>query len=144
MAKAHTLVDNFNNDAVDTAKWGTWGTPAPITDRVTEVNGRVEIRPVASASYSTGNYYSLVAYDLRDSWAHVELVRPLRSAPGTGTILTAVAASGIDRVMFYLVENRIRIVQQGSICLYIRKGLLPSFIFRKRRGLCNDTFRELE
>jgi membrane-associated phospholipid phosphatase len=111
MAKAHTLVDNFGDDALDTARWGSWGTPAPVLDRVTEVNGRVEIRPVASTTYSTGNYYSLAPHDLRDSSAYVELVRPLRAAPGTGTFLTA-AASGTERVMFYLADTRLRIVQQ--------------------------------
>ena len=51
MAKAHTLVDNFNDDTINATLW----TVAPSgSDTIREVNGRVEIRPLSNAA--AGNY----------------------------------------------------------------------------------------
>src|SRR5690349_8679219 len=57
MAKTHELVDNFNDNATDTAKWVASG-------QVQEVNGRLEIRPVSGTAGSSGAYTSVATYDL--------------------------------------------------------------------------------
>jgi hypothetical protein len=71
MAKAHTLVDNFNDNVTDTGKWIASGP-------VQETNGRLEIRPESNVAQSYGKYRSAVAYDLTQSEIRVELVRVLR------------------------------------------------------------------
>ncbi len=65
MAKAHTLVDNFNDDSTDLALW-------VATGPVQEVNARLEIRP---ANGSVGKYVSASTYDLTGSEIKVEVVR---------------------------------------------------------------------
>ena len=52
MAKAHLLVDNFNDDAIDNAKWTAYGAPAPMAERLRETNGRIEIQPASGATYA--------------------------------------------------------------------------------------------
>jgi hypothetical protein len=76
MAKAHTLVDNFNDDAIDPVRWNAFGDPAPTAERVREVNGRIEIRP-ASGTTGYSGVTSQAYYDLNGSQARVELVRAL-------------------------------------------------------------------
>jgi hypothetical protein len=76
MAKAHTLVDTFNDDAIDTAKWTAYGTPSPVAERLRETNGRIEIRPAGSAAGYSGLGTSQ-SYDLTDSHMAVELVQTL-------------------------------------------------------------------
>lgn len=89
MAKAHTLVDNFNDDSIDQGKWIAYGTPGTAADRLREVNGRVEIRPASGVSGYSG-YQSQTTYDLTRSHAAVELVRALSTrAPVAGTYLRA-------------------------------------------------------
>jgi hypothetical protein len=88
MAKAHTLVDNFNDNARDTAKWGQSG-------QIEEVNQRLEIRPASGVAVSGGYYLSGVTYDLTDSEARVELVRALSPNPNfTETCLLARNGAG--------------------------------------------------
>jgi hypothetical protein len=79
MAKAHTLVDNFNDDQTDTSKWLNLGW------EVRETNGRVEIRP--SPFSWTATYTSAATYDLTGSEVRVELVQVPRSAPLVRTFL---------------------------------------------------------
>jgi hypothetical protein len=78
MPSAHTLVDNFNDDTIDAARWNVYGTPAPVAERIREVNGRIEIRPASGTTGYSGitsvSTYSLVASEVR-----VELVRALTS-----------------------------------------------------------------
>ncbi|HEX8907437.1 MAG TPA: hypothetical protein VF771_21470, partial [Longimicrobiaceae bacterium] len=81
MAKASTLVDNFNDDQVNTTLWTV--SPAGTT-AVQEVNGRVEIRPASNVA-GTYLYASATTYDLTNSEVRVELVRTLRAAPGVTT-----------------------------------------------------------
>ncbi|HYW05975.1 MAG TPA: hypothetical protein VE913_03405, partial [Longimicrobium sp.] len=76
MPKAHTLVDNFNDNSSDTTKWIVYGNPAPLAERVREVNGRVEIRPASGASGYNG-YQSVATFDLTESRISIELVAPL-------------------------------------------------------------------
>src|SRR4051794_8995085 len=78
MAKARTLVDNFNDNAIDPALWTT---VIGSTD-VRETNGRVEFRPFGNVSGGGGWYQSQALYDLQDSGIHVELVRQLRPVSG--------------------------------------------------------------
>jgi hypothetical protein len=89
MAKAHTLVDNFNDDAIDTVKWFTSAT-TPIPARIHEINGRVEFRSAGNAtSGDYANYESVAYYDLTDSEVSVEVVRTLRPAVNTVNWLIA-------------------------------------------------------
>jgi hypothetical protein len=94
MAKASTLIDNFNDNSTG-SQWALID-PTPTLQRIREVNGRVEIRPRSNESAYLG-YNSATAYDLTDSQAHVELVQPLRNAATANTILGAYpdASNGI-------------------------------------------------
>jgi hypothetical protein len=76
MAKANTLVDNFNDNSRDSSKWNGFGDWA-------EVNGRLELRPTGTAGNYAG-YESTTTYDLRGSEVYLELVQPLRGASSTG------------------------------------------------------------
>jgi hypothetical protein len=74
MAKAHTLVDNFSDNSVDTTKWN------PSVGTTRETNGRIEI-PLLSGSTGNGSLHAQAPYDLTNSEVRVELVRaPLRHA----------------------------------------------------------------
>ena len=85
MAKAITLVDNFNDDAQDTTKWS-----ASTGDRLREVNGRVEIRALGNQTGGSYlNYQSAATYDLTDSEFRVELVQPLVGTYGAAAYLQA-------------------------------------------------------
>ncbi|HEX6750702.1 MAG TPA: vanadium-dependent haloperoxidase [Longimicrobium sp.] len=85
MAKASTLVDNFNDNSPDLTKWAPYG-----TGLYAEVNQRVEVRPASSSgALSYGGYYAATTYDLTGSEIRVELVRPLRSADAAEAYLTA-------------------------------------------------------
>ncbi|HEU0076631.1 MAG TPA: hypothetical protein VFQ76_03215, partial [Longimicrobiaceae bacterium] len=81
MAKAHTLVDNFNDNQVDTTLW-------VVSGNTRETNGRVEIRPQSNWVNSPG-YASLATYDLTGSQVWIELVESLDAA-GADTGLVAV------------------------------------------------------
>ena len=78
MAKAHTLVDTFNDDVLDTGRWAVTGTATEVR----EVNQRVELRPPGNTAAAYVSYHSVALYDLTDSEAMVELVQPLRPAAG--------------------------------------------------------------
>ena len=78
MSKAATLVDNFNDNSLDTVKWVAVGDPLPITDRAREVNGRIEITPRSGEGPRNSGFRSVGSYDLLDSYAHVELVQTPR------------------------------------------------------------------
>jgi hypothetical protein len=91
MAKAETLVDTFNDNVIDQYHAldnpdGRWDVTA--SDRISEVNGRVEIRPPGNQpSSSYLEYVSHATYDLADSEVRVELVRTLIRSSRTGTFL---------------------------------------------------------
>lgn len=95
MAKAHTLVDNFNDDTIDlyhatNNPTGRWNVSAAGPETIREVNGRVEIRPLGNqASLSVSAYGAAITYDLTDSQVRVELVEALAAAPAVWTWLTA-------------------------------------------------------
>ena len=79
MAQAHTLVDNFNDNAWDTTRWSVYGW------EVREENGRVEIRALPS-NWCTC-YMSVAPYDLTGSETRVELVQAPRQAVGVQAFL---------------------------------------------------------
>jgi hypothetical protein len=107
MAKAHTLVDNFNDNAVDTSKWSTYGTSAEVR----EVNGRVELRPAGNDSSNYAGYTSQTTWDLTASSAWVELVQALRSADEAGVGFEATLDA----------NNNLAIgVEQGRLLLTIK------------------------
>jgi len=108
MAKARDLIDDFNNNVKD-SKWNAYGNPPPVSDRIREVNGRVEIRPRSGDSGAYTGYVSSSTYDLTDSWTHVELVQPLRAAPGAETHF--LAESGSNAVSFRLEEGALKCYQ---------------------------------
>jgi hypothetical protein len=89
MAKAHALVDNFNDNVRDTAKWYVYGDAS-------EVNQRLEVRPTSGAALY-GGYSSVSTYDLTDSQVTVEVPRVLRHVDGAETYLSIANTAG-DRV----------------------------------------------
>ncbi|HYR07062.1 MAG TPA: hypothetical protein VEQ60_04825, partial [Longimicrobium sp.] len=72
MAKAHTLVDNFNDNSIDAGKWISTGP-------VQETNQRLEILPASNVPQSYGRHTSASTYDLTSSEVSVEFVRLTRS-----------------------------------------------------------------
>ncbi|HEU4885415.1 MAG TPA: hypothetical protein VFT45_24420 [Longimicrobium sp.] len=72
MAKTYELVDNFNDNSTDTAKWVAAG-------QIQEVNGRLEIRPLSGTAGSSGTYTSVTTWDFTESEVRVELPRVLRT-----------------------------------------------------------------
>ncbi|HEX7241029.1 MAG TPA: vanadium-dependent haloperoxidase [Longimicrobiaceae bacterium] len=97
MPKAHTLVDDFRDNTVDSARWYSFGP-------VQEVNQRVEIRPLSGVSSSYGGLTSVSRYDLTDSRVSVELVRALRTANDSEAYLNLENAAG-DRLTFKVGEG---------------------------------------
>jgi len=100
MAKAHTLVDNFNDNSIDTTKWFTFA-----NDFASEENQRLEIRPPSSApGISYGGVSSTVTYDLTASEIRIELVRTLRAVVGTQVYFLAQTDVDNRVVIFVHVE----------------------------------------
>lgn len=115
MAKAHTLTDNFNDNATDAAKWRAYGNPAPLSERVREVNGRVEIRPRSNQPQVHSGYVSLSCYDLTESHAHIELIQPLRPAPGAETTFSVEMDEG-SSLLFSVEAGHLK-------CLAVSPGM---------------------
>jgi hypothetical protein len=99
MAKAHTLVDNFNDDAQDTTRW-----VGSLSERLREVNGRVEVRLMPSAAQSFHNYQSVSTFDLTESEFRVELVRAPFGASGAAAYLQA-RVDNDNRVQIQIVNG---------------------------------------
>jgi len=75
MAKAHTLVDNFNDNSRDTSKWS-------VNGDAQEVNQRLEVRPPPNSDGGYSGYTSAASYDLTGSWVKVEVLQPLSVQSG--------------------------------------------------------------
>jgi hypothetical protein len=109
MAKAHTLVDSFGDNAINSARWNTFGAPTP--DRLREVNGRVEIRLPNAAGASYSGFSSVSRYDLTDSEFSIELVRAARQADGIETYMDLVLDGnnqlhlGVENGILYSIEQ---------------------------------------
>jgi hypothetical protein len=98
MAKSHTIIDNFNDNAADTAKWLVFANPLPATERIREVNGRVEITPRGNDVGQYSGYQTVTDTDLTESQVHVELVRALRTASGAEATFVVSASSNSLRI----------------------------------------------
>jgi hypothetical protein len=91
MPSAQTLVDNFNDDTIDAGRWNVYGNPAPVAERIREVNGRIEIRP-ASGTTGYSGIISVASFSLVASEVRVELVR-------------ALAATATEVATFFRLKN---------------------------------------
>ncbi|MDB4949670.1 MAG: Vanadium haloperoxidase [Gemmatimonadetes bacterium] len=108
MAKAITLVDDFNDDLTSTSLWVV----VPAGDAVREVNGRVEMFP---PSGSVGNflYASAAMYDLTESEVRLEIVRVPRMNPNLTLGLAAVpGGAGPDSVQITVGNGQLRAEKQ--------------------------------
>lgn len=113
MAKFSTFVDNFNDNSLDTAKWVPFGNPPPLSERVREVNGRIELSPRSGAAGQYSGIESSTTYDLTDSSAHVELVQSLRAANDAPTIFV-VSINSSNSVYFSVMGGFLRCFQNVS------------------------------
>ncbi|MEW5927362.1 MAG: vanadium-dependent haloperoxidase [Gemmatimonadota bacterium] len=77
MPSASTFRDDFN-DGTFSGNWNAWGP-------VREVNGRIEMRPVANGTDDWTGISSVGVYDLTDSYFSVEVVQVLYSGDGHTT-----------------------------------------------------------
>ncbi len=96
MAKAHTLSDNFNDNATDTSKWLSFGYPQ-------EVNQRLEVR-LGGLSKTASGYTSTAAYDLTGSSFKLQVLQTVRAVVGARTFLRAFVTEDVNEVGI-LVEN---------------------------------------
>ncbi|HEX6369157.1 MAG TPA: vanadium-dependent haloperoxidase [Longimicrobium sp.] len=90
MAKAHTLVDDFNDNTLDSTRWIYYW----AGERLREVNGRIEILLPANAAQAFYHVQSATTYDLAGSEFRVELVRAPSSVNGAVARLHASPVSG--------------------------------------------------
>ena len=119
MAKAHLLIDNFNDNATDATKWTVVAGPAPTAERISEVNQRLEIRPRASVSGVNLSYYQSAAlWDVTASEVRVEVVQALSQAIGTATFLS-VGTSGTDEVFLTIEDGYLMAGQDSGGSYYI-------------------------
>jgi hypothetical protein len=110
MAKISTLVDNFNDNSLDTAKWTPFANPAPLSERIREVNGRLELTPRSGTSGMYSGIESSTTYDLTDSSAHVELVQTLR-ADNDAVVIFVASADSSNSVYFLIAGGFLRCYQ---------------------------------
>ncbi|HSJ76070.1 MAG TPA: hypothetical protein VK899_07815, partial [Gemmatimonadales bacterium] len=103
MAKISTFVDNFNDNSIDTTKWTPFGNPAPLSERVREVNGRLELTPRSGGTGQYSGIESSTTYDLTDSSAHVELVQTLRA--DNDAVVIFVASADSNNSVYFLVSG---------------------------------------
>jgi hypothetical protein len=117
MAKAHTLVDNFNDNTLDTSVW----VAVPNADTARETNGRVEMRPPSNQGavvmYSTGT----TTYDLTDSEVFVELVRATTNA-ATRIGLTVLAGT-TGYVSIWVFNGRLEALQWANSTFTILRSI---------------------
>jgi hypothetical protein len=91
MAKAHTLIDNFNDNLTDSSRW-------KVDGDAREVNQRLEARPPPHTNDGYAGYYSNASYDLTGSSVKVEVLQPL-TVPGGNTYLRAGHSNDNVRLM---------------------------------------------
>jgi hypothetical protein len=101
MAKAHTLVEDFNDNAPDNTRWWVFGDAR-------EVNRRLELWIPSSKADSYAGYTAKDAYDLTASRIWVELVR----APRTGQAQLRAYVSEGNELAIGLVNGLLRCEQQ--------------------------------
>ena len=98
MAKAHTLRDTFDDNAIDSALWSTYGT-------VYETGGRIEAHPDPNTPLSYAILFSNALFDLTSSSIAVEVVQALPPAPDVYTILEAKHLGQTDTRVFLATHN---------------------------------------
>ncbi len=101
MAKAHTFVDDFNDNLSDTTRWSVFGDAR-------EVNRRLELWLESSVANSYAGYTANGTYDLTGSRIWVELVR----APRTGQAQLRAYLSEGNELSIGLVNGVLRCEQQ--------------------------------
>ncbi len=101
MAKAHELVENFNDNVSDTARWWVFGD-------VREVNRRLECWQSSSAANTYAGYTAKATYDLTGSMIWVELVR----GPRMGQARLRAYLSEGNELSIGLVDGLLRCEQQ--------------------------------
>ncbi|HEY0018891.1 MAG TPA: vanadium-dependent haloperoxidase [Longimicrobium sp.] len=105
MAKTHTLVDNFNDNTTDAAKWIV---QAGGGAQVAEANQRLEIWPRPHlAGTNGGGYRSTGLFDFSDSAVSVEVVRALAAPTGASTYLS-VGPDGSNELYISIEEGMVR------------------------------------
>jgi hypothetical protein len=97
-----SLIDNFDDNSLDTAKWTSFNDPN-VT--VSEVRGRLEIAPPANAT-GYGGISSVNIYDLTGSSAYLRLVQKLNAGAGPETVYWLGPDSN-NWVGFFLADNEI-------------------------------------
>jgi hypothetical protein len=101
MPKAHTFIDDFNDNSPDTTRWWVFGDAR-------EVNRRLELWIPSSVANSYAGYTAKGTYDLTASRIWVELVR----APRTGQARLRAYLSEGNEVSIGLVDGLLRCEQQ--------------------------------
>ncbi|HEX6040345.1 vanadium-dependent haloperoxidase [Longimicrobium sp.] len=111
MAKAHTLVDNFNDNTLDATKW-TVTSPTGLASRIREVNGRLEIRPAPSLAGVNQYFYRSAGgaiYDLTGSMVFVEVVGSDPAPVGSNLYLIA-SQDSTNAVFFFVGQGLVSAV----------------------------------
>jgi hypothetical protein len=101
MAKAHELVEDFNDNASDTTLWWVFGDAR-------EVNRRLECRQASSAASSYAGYTAKGTYDLTGSMIWVEPVR----GPRMGQARLRAYLSEGNELSIGVVDGLLRCEQQ--------------------------------
>jgi hypothetical protein len=101
MAKAHEFVEDFNDNAADTARWWVFGDAR-------EVNRRLECWQSSSAANTYAGYTAKGTYDLTGSMIWIELVR----GPRLGQARLRAYLSEGNELSIGLVDGLLRCEQQ--------------------------------
>jgi hypothetical protein len=103
MAKAHELVEDFNDNTADTARWWVFGDAR-------EVNRRLECWQSSSSANTYAGYTAKGTYDLAGSMIWVELVR----GPRMGQARLRAYLSEGNELSIGLVDGLLRCEQQSG------------------------------
>jgi hypothetical protein len=112
MAKAHTLIDNFNGASMNSALWVSYGVPSS-PDRIRQINGRLEIRPAGNVAGYSG-YNSISTFDLTSSEVKVELIQALRPVSGTDAKLSVFTPTGDNLIRISVEDRTVSCVETSS------------------------------
>lgn len=85
LGTSHLLVDNFDDNAYDAAKWGNAYQDA--TSRYAEVDGRLELQLSAGVTFDYTGYVSSDLYDYKEDRVFVEVVKGSSQIEGNTLLL---------------------------------------------------------
>lgn len=71
LSKTETLTDNFNDNSLDSVKWGSY---TDLSGSVSETNQRLEMTCANSTDNSWAGIYSKSSYDMTGSYAFCEIL----------------------------------------------------------------------